>query len=92
MFSCFLFWFVFCLGFVLFVCFVAGLFSVLFLFCFVFFSFSLCSLFFFGFFVFCLFGGFKGQVRWPKGPAHLALNPPYRFSYFLCFFFVFLCV
>ena len=23
------------------------------------------------------FGGFKGQVRWPKGPPHLALNPPY---------------
>ena len=30
------------------------------------------------FFVFC-FGGFKGQVRWPKGPPHLALNPPYLF-------------
>ena len=26
---------------------------------------------------FCFFGGFKGQVRWPKGPPHLALNPPY---------------
>ena len=35
-------------------------------------------------FVFCLFfGGFKGQVRWPKGPPHLALNPPY----FICFCF-----
>ena len=31
------------------------------------------SLFFFGF-VF-LFGGFKGQVKWPEGPPHLALNP-----------------
>ena len=40
---------------------------------------------------FCLFffGGFKGQVRWPKGPPHLALNPPYLFLYFcFCFFFV----
>ena len=23
-------------------------------------------------FGFCFFGGFKGQVRWPKGPPHLA--------------------
>ena len=30
----------------------------------------------------CFFGGFKGQVRWPEGPPHLALNPPY---------FVFVC-
>ena len=42
-----------------------------FFFCFFLFSF-LC---FFSF-VFCFFGGFKGQVRWPKGPPHLALNPP----------------
>ena len=38
------------------------------------------------------FGGFKGQVRWPKGPPHLALNPPYfdlfAFVFFLCFVFV----
>ena len=48
--------------------------------------------YFFSFFVFFLvflpfllfFGGFKGQVRWPKGPPHLALNPPH-FIYF-CFF------
>ena len=38
---------------------------------------SLCFLFcfFVGLFLFCclfLFGGFKGQVRWPKGPPHLA--------------------
>ena len=44
----------------------------------------------FGLFVFLLvflflFGGFKDQVRWPKGPPHLALNPPY-----FLFFFVFL--
>ena len=50
--------------------------------------------FFFVFFVFwfvfsfCLFGGFKGQVWWPKGPPHLALNPPYLLS-FLFFFFCF---
>ena len=48
----------------------------LFLFCFFFCFFSFC-------FVFC-FGGFKGQVRWPKGPPHLALNPPYLL--FFCFF------
>ena len=41
------------------------------------------------FFVFCGFvyfvfflGRFKGQVRWPKGPPHLALNPPYVFWFF----------
>ena len=31
-----------------------------------------------------LLGGFKGQVRWPGGPPHLALNPPYLF--FIVFF------
>ena len=38
--------------------------------------------------LFVFFGGgcflgrvFKGQVRWPKGPPHLALNPPYLFSF-----------
>ena len=31
------------------------------------------GLFLFGVF----FGGFKGQVRWPEGPHHLALIPPY---------------
>ena len=34
------------------------------------------------FFVF--FGGFKGQVKWPFGPPHLALNPPYCFFVFCC--------
>ena len=42
------------------------------------------------FFVFFVFlGGFKGQVRWPKGPPHLALNPPFfvfSFCSFLPFF------
>ena len=43
-------------------------------------------------FVFCCFfvfvGGFKGQVRWPKVPPHLALNPPY-FCFVFCVFFGF---
>ena len=38
----------------------------------------------FGFCVF--FGGFKGQVRWPEEPPHLAQNPPYLF--FVLFGFV----
>ena len=42
-----------------------------------------CFFFFFCFFCFVFFGGFKGQVRWPEGPPHLALNPPY----FICFCF-----
>ena len=85
-------------------CFVCGwMLLFLFLFVFVFslfvFVFSLFvfvfSLFVFFFFVcfcflfsFLFFGGFKGQVRWPKGPPHLALNPPYflfLFSFVLCF-------
>ena len=48
-------------------------FFFLFFFLFVFFLFLF--LFFLSFFVFI--GGFKGQVRWPEGPPHLALNPPY---------------
>ena len=43
-------------------------------------------------FCFCFFGGFKGQVRWPEGPPHLALNPPYLvlfFFLFCCFCFLF---
>ena len=60
-------------------------------------SFSGIFVFFFDFFlflyVFCcflvFFGGFKGQVRWPFGPPHLALNPPYLFFLFvLVFLFV----
>ena len=47
--------------------------------------FVFCFLFFF---VFVFFGGFKGQVRWPEGPPHLALNPPYLFCFFVCFLFV----
>ena len=51
-----------------------------------------CFVFFCFFFV-LFFGGFKGQVRWPKGPPHLALNPPYFFVFVFCvvfFGFVFL--
>ena len=47
-------------------------------------------------FLFCfLLGGFKGQVRWPEGPPHLALNRPYLLFVFVvlvvfcCFVFVF---
>ena len=52
------------------------------------------SLFFllFLFFLFLLFvfwGGFTGQVRWPKGPPHLALIPPYFFLFFVFVFFFF---
>ena len=61
--------------------------------CFVCFCFFL-GVFFFCFYVFCFLffgGGFKGQMRWPKGPPHLVLNPPYFISFlFFCFcFFVF---
>ena len=45
----------------------------------------LFSLFLFLFLCF-FFGGFKGQVRWPEGPPHLALNPP---SFFFLFFWLF---
>ena len=79
---CFLCLFSFCFGFVFLLCFcfVVGLFLVLLLFSY--FSFLL-SFYFFCFF--CLFfGGFKGQVRSPKRPPHLALNPPY-FLFFVCF-------
>ena len=42
----------------------------------------------FVFFVFLFWRVFKGQVRWPEGPLHLALNPPYFF--FVLFWFVYL--
>ena len=51
-----------------------------------FFSGSFVCFFCFFFFLVFFVGGFKGQVRWPKGPPHLALNPPY----FFCFVFAFL--
>ena len=54
--------------------------------------FSFLHFYFFCFFLFFVFfGGFKGQVRWPEGPPHLALNPPYFFfvSFFCYFLFLF---
>ena len=55
--------------------------------------FCLASFFlFFCFFCFCVFfGGFKGQVRWPEGPPHLTLNPPYYFFFCFFFFVLFFC-
>ena len=68
-------------------------FLVFFVFLFVFFFFCFFSFLFLLFFCFLFFvflGGFKGQVRWPEGPPHLALNPPYLlFVLFFCFCFVF---
>ena len=70
--------FVFCVAFV----------SVLLLDCFwCWFLFCFC----FCFFVVVFFGGFKGQARWPKGPPHLALNPPYFLFVFFGFGFCFFC-
>ena len=46
-------------------------------------------LFFCFFFLVFLLGGFKGQVRWPEGPPHLALNPPYLFVFYLFFWLLF---
>ena len=87
---CFCFCFV-CFVFVLLLdCFLV-LVLVLLLFLFLFFLLFLCSCFFCFCFCSCFcfllfFGGFKGQVRWPKGPPHLALNPPYFFVFvFFCF-------
>ena len=50
---------------------------------------SFLFLFFLFFFVFCFLfvfafcGVFKGQVRWPEGPPHLALNPPFFVLFFV---------
>ena len=67
-----------CLGFVS-VLFVLFLFCCWIVFGVVFFFFCVCffSVLFFCLFCLCFCGGCKGQVRWPKGPPHLALNPPY---------------
>ena len=59
--------------------------------------FVLASFFWFvflGVLVLVFLGRFKGQVRWPKGPPHFALNPPSLilfclFLLFFCFLFVF---
>ena len=44
-----------------------------------------CCFIFLFFVLFVFLWGFKGQVRWPFGPPHLALNPPY--DYYFVFFF-----
>ena len=82
--------FLFCVAFVsvLFALFLALWLDVVVFLCFFFWLFLLL----FCLFCFVFFGGFKGQVRWPKGPPHLALNPPYFicfgfFCLFFCFFF-----
>ena len=77
----------FCVGFV------SVLFALFLFCCWIVFGVGYCFLFLFFWFCFCLFllasfGGFKGQVRWPKEPPHLALSPPN--FYFLCLFFLFL--
>ena len=93
--SCVLFLF-FCVAFVsvlsalfLFCCWIVFGVVFLLLFCF-FFFFVFFVLVFFCFLFFCFFvGGFKGQVRWPKGPPHLALKPS-LFSFCFCsFWFLF---
>ena len=54
-------------------------------------SFVFCC--FFGFVLSFLGGGgltfFVFQVRWPEGPPHLALNPPYLVILFCLFSFFF---
>ena len=63
--------------------------SLFFVFCLLFFVFFVCFFgFLFFFFVSVFLGGFKGQVRWPKGPPHLALNLLILFYFFLFFFFL----
>ena len=76
--------------FLVFLCFFTVSFFLFWFFVFVFFCFFFCFLFLCFFF----FGGFKGQVRWPEGPPHLALNPPYFlfvFLFFCWFLLVFVC-
>ena len=74
-------------------CFVSVLFA-LFLFC----CWVLVLVLFFCFFcvvfvfLFLFFGGFKGQVRWPFGPPHLAQNPPYFYLFLFLFVFFSFCV
>ena len=56
-------------------------------FCFLLVVFMIFVVFLFVFCCFCFFGGFKGQVRWPKGPPHLGPKPSLSFCF--CFFFFF---
>ena len=80
--------FLFCLAFV---SVLFALFLVLWLDVVVLFFFGLFCFFCFVFFVLFFFGGFKGHVRWPEGPPHLALNPPYFICFVFFLFFLFLC-
>ena len=95
------------LGVLCFLCLFFFVVLLLFLFCLLcyWFCFLFCFLFFFSYFIFfcslfvlffVFFGGLKGQVRWPKGPPHLALNPPYFLVLFIvllffCLFFFGFC-
>ena len=82
-----------CFVFLLCVGFVSVLFALFLFFCWMLlFLFLFFLSFLFVIFWFLFFGGFKGQVRWPKGPPHLALNPPYLFCFVfsVCFFVLFL--
>ena len=45
------------------------------------FGYGVCVVFFW----FLFFGGFKGQVRWPKGPLRLALKPSLFVLFCFCF-------
>ena len=89
-----------CLFFFFGVGFVSVLFALFLFSCWIVFGVGSCFVFVFFllFFVsFCFFFleglRFKGQVRWPKGPPHLALNPPYFISFvFFCFFSLFVVV
>ena len=84
-FLCFLFLFcVFVL--VLFFCFVCFVFVFVVGCCCFCFCFCLFFLFLFVCCFFSFFAGFKGQVRWPFGLPHLALNPPF-FVFFVFFGF-----
>ena len=87
-FWCFLFFCVFFVCFLLFVfccLFFVCLFFVCFLFVFCLFV-CLFVCFCFLFLLFCFFV-FKGQVRWPEGLPHLALNPPHFWGLFCVFVF-----
>ena len=80
--SCICFSFLSCFCFCL-VCFVLGFVVGCCFFCFFFFVFVCFCLF-----LFVFFGGYKGHVRWPEGPPHLALNPPYFMCFCFCLFFL----
>ena len=80
--------FFFCVGFV------SVLFALFLFSCWIVFGVGSCFVFVFFFLLlffvcFCFWRRVFWRVRWPKGPPHLALNPPF-FVLFFCFFFCFL--